>query len=454
MSTQTQISEKQLLLDIQPLIQNGESEKVRDMLGNYRPEDIADIFWDLEMDEAKFIIKVVEKEKAVELIRSLDPEIQERFFKGYEAREIADDVVAYLDSDDSVDILNLLPTRKAEEVLSHLDDQDYAKSLASMLHYDDDIAGGLMAKELVRVKHNWTVSQCIEEIRKQAEEVESVHAVYVVDEKDFLKGVVSLKDIVLSKAHTSVIEITNTELISVNAYATGEEVARLMNKYDLITIPVVDSMNRLIGRITIDDVVDFIKEEADKDFQLQAGLSESVESEDKVLILSRARLPWLMVGLLGGLGSSMLVSNFEGDISHLPQMAFFMPVVAAMGGNAGVQSSAIIVQGLANNTLKSRNIIPKLAKEFTVSLINGLVCSAVLLMFNVLIGHSYDLSMVVSIALITVIIFASLLGTITPLILERFRIDPALATGPFITTTNDVIGLGVYFMLGRILLGV
>jgi magnesium transporter len=448
-----QVSEKQLLLQILPLIENQEAEAVRLLLEAYRPEDIADIFWDIELDEAKFIIKVVGQEEAVEIIRSLDEELQERFFKGYAAKEIADDVVSFLDSDDSVDILNLLPTRKAEEVLSYLEDQEYAKNLASMLHYDDDIAGGLMAKELVQVKHNWTVSQCIEEIRLQAEEVDSVHAVYVVDDKNILKGVVSLKDIVLSKAHTSVIEITNTEFIAVNAYATGEEVARLMNKYDLITIPVIDSMNRLIGRITIDDVVDFIKEEADKDFQLQAGLSDSVVSEDKVLILSKARLPWLMVGLMGGLGSSMLVSNFETDISHLPQMAFFMPVVAAMGGNAGVQSSAIIVQGLANNTLKSKNIMPKLAKEFTVSLINGLVCSALLLMFNLFIGHHYDLSIVVSIALITVIIFASLLGTITPLILEKFKIDPALATGPFVTTINDIIGLTVYFSLGRILLG-
>lgn len=449
-----QVSEKQLLLELQPLILQNDAESVRAVLEKYRPEDVADIFWDIELDEAKYLIKVIDKDHAVEIIRSLDSELQERLFKGYTSQEIADDVINYLESDDSVDILNLLPIRKAEEVLSFVNDQDYANSLAAMLHYDDDIAGGLMAKELVQVKHNWTVSQCIEEIRKQAEEVESVHAVYVVDERNILKGVVSLKDIVLSKAHTSVIEITKTEFISVNAYATGEEVARLMNKYDLITIPVVDSMNRLIGRITIDDVVDFIKEEADKDFQLQAGLSESVESEDKVLILSRARLPWLMIGLFGGLGSSMIVSNYEGAIAHLPQMAFFMPVVAAMGGNAGVQSSAIIVQGLANNTLKSKNILPKLAKEFTVSMINGLVCSALLLFFNLVIGHGYDLSLVVSIALITVIIFASLLGTITPLILERLKIDPALATGPFITTTNDVIGLTVYFTLGRLLLGV
>jgi magnesium transporter len=450
----TQVSEKELLLKLRPFLEGLDSEGLNTELDNYRPEDIADIFWDIELDDAKFLIKVIEKQKAVEIIRSLDPELQERLFKGYEPKEIADDVVSYLDSDDSVDILNLLPTQKAEQVLSYIDDQEYAKNLAAMLHYDDDVAGGLMAKELVQVKHNWTVSQCIEEIRTQAEEVVSVHAVYVVDERNILKGVVSLKDIVLAKAHTSVIEITNTEYIAVNAYATGEVVARLMNKYDLITIPVVDSMNRLIGRITIDDVVDFIKEEADKDFQLQAGLSESVESEDKVLILSRARLPWLMVGLIGGLGSSMLVSNFEGDISHLPKIAFFMPVVAAMGGNAGVQSSAIIVQGLANNTLKSKNILPKLAKEFTVAMINGLVCSALLLMFNLIVGHGYNLSIVVSVSLITVIVFASLLGTITPLILERFEIDPALATGPFITTINDVIGLGVYFSLGRLLLGV
>lgn len=447
-------SEKQLLLEIKPILTSFDVELVQSLLLQYRPEDIADIFWDIELEEAKFIINHVEKQKAVEIIRSLDEELQERFFKGYTAQEIAQDVLGFLDSDDAVDILSILPTQKAEEVLSYIEDQDYANSLAAMLHYADDIAGGLMAKELVQVKYNWTVSQCIEEIRKQAEEVDSVHAVYVVDNRSILKGVVSLKDIVLSKPHISVIEITNINFIAVNAYATGEEVARLMNKYDLITIPVVDSMTRLIGRITIDDVVDFIKEEADKDFQLQAGLSENVESSDSVYILSRARLPWLMVGLIGGLGSSMIISNFEGDISHLPKMAFFMPVVAAMGGNAGVQSSAIIVQGLANNTLKSKNILPKLGKEFTVSLLNGLICSAILLSFNMLLGHGYDLSIVVSSALVTVIIFASLLGTITPLVLDKFNIDPALATGPFITTINDIVGLGVYFLLGRILLGV
>jgi magnesium transporter len=233
-------SEKQLLLEIKPILTSFDVELLKSLLLQYRPEDIADIFWDIELDEAKFIINHVEKQKAVEIIRSLDEELQERFFKGYTAQEIAQDVLGFLDSDDAVDILSILPTQKAEEVLSYIEDQDYANSLAAMLHYDDDIAGGLMAKELVQVKYNWTVSQCIEEIRKQAEEVDSVHAVYVVDDRSILKGVVSLKDIVLSKPHISVIEITNINFIAVNAYATGEEVARLMNKYDLITIPVVD----------------------------------------------------------------------------------------------------------------------------------------------------------------------------------------------------------------------
>lgn len=446
-------SKEKILQEVQEFLVSGHTNSSESFLENYRPEDIAEVFWDLEIDDTKRVFDFLDKKKAVSVISSLDEELQEKLLKNYSAEEIAKSYVDFLNSDDAVDILNLLPINKAQEVLSYVEDPAYSKNLAVMLHYDEDIAGGLMAKELVQVKQNWTVSQCVEEVRKQAEEVDSVHTVYVVDDKDVLKGVVSLKDIVLSKAHTSVIEITNTDFISVNAYSTGENVAQIMSKYDLIAIPVIDSLGRLIGRITLDDVVNFIKEEADKDFQLQAGLSGSVESSDSVLILSRARLPWLMIGLVGGLCSSMIVSNFETDISILPKLAFYMPVVAAMGGNAGVQSSAIIVQGLANNTLASKFILPKLGKEFTVAFLNGLICSAILLTFNLIVGHDFDLSLVVSTALITVIIFASILGTITPLVLDRFKIDPALATGPFITTTNDIIGLFVYFLLARLFIG-
>lgn len=447
---------EQLLLEheiVKDLLAQNEQNQLMLYLENFRAEDIAEVFWDLNESERKSIISIVDKETGVDIINALDSELQEKLLRSYEAEELANDILAFLNTDDAVDILNNFPSQKADEIIHHLKDQDFARNLISLLHYEENVAGGLMEKELIKVRSHWSMSRCVEEIRKQAEIVEHVYTIYAVDERDLLLGIISLKEVVLQKADTLVGEILNKDFIFVNAYTAAEEVASMMNKYDLVAIPVVDSLGRLMGRITIDDMVDFIKEEADKDFQLQAGLTENVESDDKIWILSRARLPWLLIGLTGGLASSSLISRFEGDLAIVPQLAFFMPVVAAMGGNAGVQSSAIIVQGLANNTLKSKNIMPKLSKEFLVSLLNGGVCAILMLAWNAAIGLRLDLAFTVSTALVSVIIFASILGTLTPLLLERFKIDPALATGPFITTTNDIIGLGFYFLIGRLILG-
>jgi magnesium transporter len=438
--------------EIKQLLEEGRLEDCRDYLSQHREEDIAEIFWDLTEEERKVVIQCLEKERGVEVINALDDELQEKFLRSYEAQELANDIISFLNTDDAVDILNHFPSHKADEIIHYVADQEFARHLISLLHYEENVAGGLMEKELIKVRSHWTLSRCVEEIRKQAEIVEHVYTIYAVDERDMLLGHISLKEVVLQKEDTMVHEILKKDFIYVNAYTPAEEVANTMNKYDLVAIPVVDSLGRLMGRITIDDVVDFIKEEADKDFQLQAGLSENVESGDKIWVLSRARLPWLLIGLTGGLASSSLISRFEGDLAIVPQLAFFMPVVAAMGGNAGVQSSAIIVQGLANHTLKSKNIVPKLVKEFFVSLLNGSVCALLMFLWNYAIGLRLDLSFTVSTALVSVIIFASILGTLTPLLLERFKIDPALATGPFITTTNDIIGLGFYFIIGRIIL--
>lgn len=429
------------------------SEQLQQYLDSYRPEDIAEVFWDLNEEERKMTLLAVEKEKGVDIINSLDDELQERFLRSYSSEELAKNIISFLNTDDAVDILNHFPSHKADEIIHHLNNQDFARNLISLLHYEENVAGGLMEKELIKVRSHWTMSRCVEEIRKQAEVVEHVYTIYAVDERDLLLGIVSLKEVVLQRENTPVQEILKKDFIHVTAYTPAEEVASIMNKYDLVAIPVVDSLGRLMGRITIDDVVDFIKEEADKDFQLQAGLTENVESGDRIWILSRARLPWLLIGLSGGLASSSLISGFEEDLSLVPQLAFFMPVVAAMGGNAGVQSSAIIVQGLANNTLKSKNIFPKLGKELMVSLLNGTVCALLMYAWNIIIGLRPDLALTVSTALLSVIVFASILGTLTPLVLERFKVDPALATGPFITTTNDIIGLGFYFLIGRVILG-
>ncbi len=447
------IDKKQLLL-LQEACEHKIAADVLSILNDFHPEDIADIFYDIPLENAKYIIDVLDDEASVNVVRSLNDDILARFFKGYTAQEIAIRFIEKLDSDDAVDLINELPTQKANEVLSFLEDKDFAGQIISLLHYPENSAGGLMAKELIKVNYTHTVSECIDEIRAQAENVSKIYTIYAVNEFDKLLGIVSLKEIILNKANTKVSNIIkkNEDLIKVNVYDDAEDVAAKMYKYDLDAIPVVDALDRLQGRITIDDIVDFSKEESDKDYQLASGISENIESTDKVWILSRARLPWLVVGLAGGIFTSAILANYEPALAAFPKMAFFMPLVAAMGGNAGVQSSAIVVQGLANNTLGSETIMPKLGKEFLVALINGMVCAILLLLWNFAGNLQGNLGITVSVALLSVIIFASILGTITPLILNKLNIDPALATGPFITTTNDILGLSVYFYIGGLIM--
>ncbi|MFW5725841.1 MAG: magnesium transporter, partial [Bacteroidota bacterium] len=295
---------------------------------------------------------------------------------------------------------------------------------------------------------------CIREMRKQAEEVEEVYSVYVVDDDDVLLGLLSLKKLLIASPRAKVSELFSPDVVSVKALQKGEEVASIMNKYDLVVLPVVDELERLIGRITIDDIVDFIKEEAEKDYQMMSGMTQNIESGDKVWEITQGRLFWLIVALFGGIVGSRVISNYEEQISIYPEMAFFMPLIAAMGGNVGVQSSALIVKGLANNTITTGSIFPKLWKEVSVGFLNGFVCSGILLLYSSIFAPSLALSMTVSAALMSVILFASIFGTFVPLALDKFKIDPALATGPFITTSNDIIGLFIYFMIGRLMYGV
>ncbi len=414
--------------------------------------DIAELFEELSSEECKYCLGHLDDEKSVEVLAQLETEKREKLLLTYEPIEIAQHFIANLNSDDAVDILNELPKDFSEAIISHVTDLEYSIQLVSLLHHDDDTAGGLMAKELIKVNLNWNLAQCTDEIRKQAENVQKVNDIYVVDDQDILLGIVPLKKILLERAQTKVSEIFDSNVIFTTVQTRGEEVANIMSKYDLDALPIVDNLKRLIGLVTIDDVMDFVKEESDKDYQLLSGISENVESTDKVWVLSRARLPWLIIGLGGGLMNSFVIKGFEGELVANLQLALFMPLVAAMGGNAGVQSSSIIVQGLANDTLDTTNLYRRLAKEFSVALINALICSGLLLSYSAIVGNPMYIAKVVSIALLSVIIFASILGTFIPLILEKFKIDPALATGPFITTTNDLVGLFLYFSLAHWLL--
>lgn len=444
--------EQYSLSGIRSAIQQKQGDYLVALLEELYAADIAEIMDELELEEARYLFTLIEKEEAAAVLMEMEEDVRERFLASFSTQEIAHEFIDKLDSDDAADLISELPGELRKEVLSHVEDRQQAQDIADLLIYPESSAGGLMAKELVKVNLSWHVVTCVREMRRQAEEVENVYTVYVVDDDNVLKGLLSLEKLLIASPRDLIADLYTPDVISVKATQKGEEVAQIMNKYDLVVLPVVDEVGRLIGRITIDDVVDFIKEEAERDYQLMSGISQDIESSDKVWEITQGRLFWLIVALFGGIIGSRVIANYEDQISINPEMAFFMPLIAAMGGNVGVQSSALIVKGLANQSL-SESIIPKLIKEISVGLLNGLVCSAILMSYSLLFAPSLALSMTVSTALMTVILFASIFGTFVPLALNKLKIDPALATGPFITTSNDIIGLFIYFMIGRLMYG-
>jgi magnesium transporter len=445
---------REFIESLQDLIKKKDKDAITTLIGNLHSADIAEIINELSIKETRYLYKVIEGETRGDILIELEDDVRERFLKVLSGEEIARQIIDNMDSDDAADVIAELSEDKKEEVLQNLEDVVLAGDIIDLLSYDADTAGGLMAKELIRVNENWNIITCLREMRKQAENVDEVYYVYVVDDSNILKGVLSLKKLLLADTGAKIKNIYRSEIISVKTDMHREEVAKIMDKYDLVVLPVVDSIGRLMGRITIDDVVDVIREEAEKDYQLISGISEDVEPSDNVFILTRARLPWLFIGLLGGIFAALVLGQYEEQLRIYPEMAFFIPLIAAMGGNVGVQSSSIIVQGLANDTIGIETTGRKLVKELMVAGINGITLSAIILTYNLIRQESLALTLTVSAALFSVILFASIFGTFIPLLLERFRIDPALATGPFITTMNDVISLFIYLMIGRMLYGI
>jgi len=412
--------------------------------------DIAEILDALSNEEAKYIYFLVDEDTQADILMELDEEVRDRFLASLTTKEIADQL-ENLDSDDAADILGELSDEQIHEVISQMEDDEAAEDIVDLLNYDENTAGGLMQKEFIQANMNWTVDRAIVELRRQAEDVEKVYNIYVVDDLNKLVGLLSLKRVLFASPKSIISEIYQSKnVISVKTSDSDEEVAKIMEKYDLVAIPVVDFQNKLVGRITLDDVVDIIKEEADKDFQLASGISERIESNASIWRISRARLPWLLIGMVGGIFSAQVISQFESGISLVPSLAFFIPLITATGGNVGVQSSAIVVQSLAKGNDHVGSILQKLLKEGLVGLLNGVLLS--LLIYGIAyIFSSSTLGFVVSISLLVVVVFAAVIGTLIPLLLHKNKIDPALATGPFITTLNDVLGLFIYFTVGMLL---
>ncbi len=421
--------------------------KVKELINELHSADIAEILEKVSLNEAQFIYQILDEEKSAEILLEIDDNLREDLLAALSAKEIAEEVIENLESDDAADLIGELSEKKQEEVLSHIEDTEYASNISDLLAYPEDTAGGLMAKELIKVNQNWNTLICLREMRKQAKNIKKVHTIYVVDDNEKLLGSLSLKRLLLTETNMPVKKIINSDIISTKATENNQNVANIMNKYDLVVLPVVDQNNKLLGRITIDDVMDVVKEEAEKDYQMASGITEDVESSDSVWTLTRARLPWLLIGMIGGVIGAEIIGIF--DIQKNFELAFFIPLIAAMGGNVGVQSAAIVVQGLANNSLNTKDTFHKLTKELAVGLLNGLICSFIILVSTIMLGYGNELSLTVSISLLAVIIFAALFGTFIPLTLEKYNIDPALATGPFITTINDVLGLFIYFLIGQ-----
>ena len=443
----------ELIDNIKRLITISDKEKLVKNLNDLHYADLAEIFELLEVKQVIFLVKIFDKERIADALAEIDEDLREIILENLSAKEIAEKIQE-LDTDDATDVISELSEDIQESVLSQIKDSELTDDIKELLKYKEDTAGGLMAKELVKVSEDLSISKCLDEIRKQAKNVSRVHSIYVVDSKNKLKGRLSLKDVVTAKSGSKVKDIYIPKVDYVTADQEGEEVAKIMSKYDLEAIPVTNKRKTLLGRITIDDIVDLIKDEAEKDYQLAAGISSEVEANDSIFQLSKARLPWLFLGLLGGLGSVFILKDFEQIMNQpdLRNLFFYTPLIAAMAGNVGVQSSAIIVQGLANDLVKG-SLLSRLLKEVGLSLINGLVLAIILVIFGQIVNQDLFMSLTIAGSMMGVIIIAALVGTFVPIILDKQGIDPAIATGPFITTANDIFGIFLFFYIAKISLG-
>ncbi len=442
----------ELIEKVEVLVEDKNDKELKLLLNEYHYADIAEILDELDLDDALYVIKLLDSETTSDVLMELDEDNREKVLKNLSAKEIAEEIEE-LDTDDAADIIAELPEERQQAVISQIEDEEHKAEIRELLTYDDDTAGGLMAKELVKVYETWTVAGCLRRIRGQAKDVTRVHSIYVVNKEEKLIGRLSLKDLIVAKSDQKIADIAKDNVDFVNVKDDAEDVARVMAKYDLEAIPVVDDNQTLLGRITIDDIVDVLKEEADKDYQLAAGITQDVDSDDSIFDLTRARLPWLFLGLVGGVGAFLIMEGFQEAFSKYAVLFFFTPLIAAMAGNVGVQSSAIIVQGLANDDVKG-SVNKRLIKEMLLAALNGTILALFLFIFVWITKGEFNTALAISVSLIAVIIVAGLIGTFVPLFLDKRGIDPAIATGPFITTSNDIFGILIYFWIAKLILGI
>lgn len=436
---------KDYIENLKNIIADKDDAKAQALLHDLYPADIAELYQELNLREAIYLYLLMDGDKAADVLMELDEEDRHKLLKELPNELIAKRFVDNMETDDAVDLMRELDEDTQEEILSHIEDVEQAGDIVDLLKYDEDTAGGLMGTEMIVVNENWSMPQCIDEMRKQAEDMDEIYYVYVVDDDQRLRGVFPLKKMITSPSVSKVKHVMRKEPISVHVDTPIDEVVQTIEKYDLVAVPVVDSIGRLVGRITVDDVMDEVREQAERDYQLASGLSQDVETDDNVFRQTTARLPWLLIGMIGGIGNSMILGNFDSTFAAHPEMALYIPLIGGTGGNVGTQSSALIVQGLANSSLDAQNTWKQIVKESVVAVINATIISMLVYIYNFIrFGASATVTYSVSFSLFAVVMFASIFGTLVPMTLEKLKIDPAIATGPFISITNDIIGMMLY----------
>jgi magnesium transporter len=429
------------------------SKTVLEMLVDLHPADIAEFFPQLELTEQSYLFSLLDNETSADLLLELEEDDRKKLLKTLSPKEIAEDLIVEMDTDDAADIISELSESKQDQVIAQLEDKEQAQDIVDLLRYDEDTAGGLMRKEFVKVYKNWTVIKAVREMRKQAEDLEEVYSIYVVNEDNELLGTLSLKKLLTTSSNTLVEELYNDKIRFVKVTEKDVDVAIQIQKYDMFEIPVVDELRRLQGVITVDDIIDVMIEDAEENYQLAAGITSNVDADDNILTLTKARLPWLLIGMFGGLGAASIIDGFSTVLEKYKILVLFVPLIMSTAGNVGIQSSAIIVQGLANGTIKG-DIWNRIWKEFLLGLLNGIGLAVIVLFFShFMFGTPYMVSLTICLALLTVIVIAAVIGTFVPLVLNSRGIDPAVSTGPFISTSNDILSVLIYFMVAKLLLG-
>ncbi len=444
---------EEYLDNIRAIIAAREDDAAHRELADLHPADIAELYKDLDLEEAEYLYQLLDDDTAADVLMELDEDDRRKLLHDMPAEKIAKQFIDHLETDDAVDIIQELDEEDRDKILSHIDDVEQAGDIIDLLKYDEDTAGGLMGTEMIVVNENWSMPECIKQMRMQAEDMDEIYYVYVVDNDYRLRGVLPLKELITHPSVSKIKHVMEADPVSVKAETPIDDVALDFEKYDLVAMPVVDSIGRLLGRITVDDVMDQVRESSERDYQLASGLSSDVESDDTLFTQTKARLPWLLIGMVGGICNSVILGNFESGFTADPTLALFIPLIGGTGGNVGTQSSAIVVQGLANGSMDIRNSFTQLMKELGVGLINGAIISLLVFVYNYFkLGGAQVTTVSVSLSLLAVVLFASVFGTFVPLTLERLKIDPALATGPFISITNDIIGMVIYMSISTMLL--